>query len=92
MGGIGAWVAGHRKLLVSVAGAAVTVAIQAGWTTNVYVSALILIATAAGVYRAPNVPAPEPKAGAGTASRSRWARTGWSTPRWTPRTTSAKPG
>jgi hypothetical protein len=76
MSGIGAWVAGHRKLLVSVAGAAVTVAIQAGWTTNVYVSALILIATAAGVYRAPNVPAPEPKAGVTGPPASAYRRDG----------------
>jgi hypothetical protein len=54
------WIAAHRKLVVSVAGAVITVAIQAGWTTNPYVSAAILIATAAGVYRAPNVPAPKP--------------------------------
>jgi hypothetical protein len=63
MAGARVWIAAHRKLLVSVAGAAITVAIQAGWTTNVYVSALILIATAAGVYRAPNIPAPEPATG-----------------------------
>lgn len=60
MGGIGPWIAAHRKLLVSVAGAAITVAIQAGWTANPYVSAVILIATAAGVYRAPNTGGPAP--------------------------------
>jgi hypothetical protein len=64
------WIAAHRKLVVSVAGAVITVAIQAGWTTNPYVSALILIATAAGVYRAPNVPAARPASGpAGSTSR-----------------------
>ena len=48
------WVAQHRKLIVAVIGAVLTVAIQAGWTSNPYVSAIVLIATAAGVYRAPN--------------------------------------
>jgi hypothetical protein len=57
-----AWIAQHRKLLVSVAGAVITVAIQAGWTPSPYVSAVILVATAAGVYRAPNDPQPAPAA------------------------------
>lgn len=57
-----AWVAQHRKLLVSIAGAAATIAVQAGWTANPWVSLAILAATAAGVYRAPNEPQAAPAA------------------------------
>ena len=54
-----AWYAGHRKLLVAVAGAAVTVAVQAWGTSNPYVSLAVLAATSLGVYSAPNTtPAP----------------------------------
>lgn len=48
------WVAQHRKLIVSVIGAVITVAIQVWGTGSPWVSAVVLIATAAGVYRAPN--------------------------------------
>lgn len=59
---VSAWIARHRKLLVSVAGAAATVAVQAGWTGNPWVTLAILAATAAGVYRAPNANPPAPAA------------------------------
>lgn len=49
-----AWVAGHRKVLVAIAGAAVTVAVQAWGTSNPYVSLAVLAATSLGVYSAPN--------------------------------------
>lgn len=66
-----AWAAQHRKLIVSVAGAAATVAIQAGWTANPWVSLAILAATAAGVYRAPNAgPVAAPAAPASPAQGS----------------------
>lgn len=57
-----AWVAQHRKLIAAVAGAAVTVVVQVWGTNTPWVTALILIATAAGVYRAPNEPQPAPAA------------------------------
>lgn len=60
-----AWIAGHRKVLIAIAGAVVTVAVQAGWTSNPWVSLIVLAATAAGVYQAPNAgpqPAPEGRA------------------------------
>ena len=48
------WIAGHRKLLVAVIGAGVTVAVQAWGTSNPWVSLAVLAATSAGVYGAPN--------------------------------------
>ena len=48
------WIAGHRKLLVAAAGAAVTVAVQAFGTSNPWVSLAVLAATSLGVYGAPN--------------------------------------
>ena len=51
-----AWVAGHRKLIVAVAGAAVTVAVEAWGTSNPYVALAVLAATSLGVYQAPNRP------------------------------------
>ena len=54
-----AWVATHRKLIVAVTGAALTVAVQAWGTSNPYVSLAVLAATSLGVYGAPNTtPAP----------------------------------
>ena len=56
-----AWIAGHRKLIVAVAGASVTVAVQAWGTSNPYVALAVLAATSLGVYSAPNTtPAPPP--------------------------------
>jgi hypothetical protein len=52
-----AWLAGHRKLIVAVAGAALTVALQVWGPDNPYVSAVVLAASALGVYSAPNRPA-----------------------------------
>jgi hypothetical protein len=57
-----AWIAGHRKLVVAVVGAALTLAIQLWGTQNVWVSFAILTATSLGVYGAPNTPAPGPSA------------------------------
>ena len=54
-----AWIAAHRKLIVAVVGAALTLAIQVWGTGNPWVSFAILAATSAGVYGAPNqAPAP----------------------------------
>jgi hypothetical protein len=50
----GAWIAAHRKLVVAVVGAALTLAIQEWGTGNVWVSFAILAATSLGVYGAPN--------------------------------------
>lgn len=55
-----AWVAQHRKLLAAIAGAVITVVVQVWGTSTPWVTALILIGTAAGVYRAPNEPQPAP--------------------------------
>lgn len=57
-----AWIAQHRKLIAAVAGAVVTVVVQVWGTNTPWVTALILIATAAGVYRAPNDPQTAPAA------------------------------
>lgn len=48
------WVAQHRKLIVAVLGAAVTVAVQVWGTSNPYVSLAVLAATTFGIYQAPN--------------------------------------
>ena len=50
----GAWIAAHRKLVVAVTGAAITLAIQVWGTGNPWVSFAILAATSLGVYGAPN--------------------------------------
>jgi hypothetical protein len=57
-----AWIAQHRKLIAAVAGAAVTVAVQVWGTTTPWVTILVLAATAAGVYAAPNEPQSAPAA------------------------------
>ena len=57
-----AWLAGHRKLIVAVAGAAVTVAVQVWGTSNPYVSLAVLTATSLGVYGAPNTTPAPPRA------------------------------
>lgn len=57
-----AWIAQHRKLLAAVAGAVITVVVQVWGTNTPWVTALILIGTAAGVYRAPNEPQTAPAA------------------------------
>jgi EamA domain-containing membrane protein RarD len=49
-----AWIAAHRKLVVAVTGAALTLAIQVWGTGNPWVSFAILAATSLGVYGAPN--------------------------------------
>jgi len=56
------WIAQHRKLIAAVAGAVVTVAVQVWGTTTPWVTALVLVATAAGVYVAPNEPQSAPAA------------------------------
>jgi hypothetical protein len=48
------WVAAHRKLIVSLAGMALTVALQVWGPDNPYVSLGVLVATSLGVYGAPN--------------------------------------
>lgn len=48
------WAAAHRKLLTAIAGGAVTVLVTYYGTSAVWVQALILTATAAGVYGVPN--------------------------------------
>ena len=53
-----AWIATHRKLVVAVTGAALTLSIQVWGTSNVWVSFAVLAATSLGVYGAPNQPAP----------------------------------
>jgi hypothetical protein len=58
-----AWIAAHRKLLVIIIGAALTVSIQVWGTNNPYVSLAVLAATSYGVYQAPNVK-PEAKGAA----------------------------
>ncbi len=52
------WIAAHRKLLVAVAGAAVTVADATAWSANPYVISVVAVLTAAGVYQVPNKPKP----------------------------------
>jgi hypothetical protein len=62
---VGAWAAVHRKLVVAVIGAALTLAIQVWGTGNPWVSFAILAATSLGVYGAPNQAppsAPPPRA------------------------------
>lgn len=49
-----AWIAAHRKLIVAVVGAAITVSVQVWGTNNPYVSLAILAATSLGIYGAPN--------------------------------------
>jgi len=51
---VGSWIAAHRKLIVAVTGAALTLAIQVWGTGNTWVSFAILAATSLGVYGAPN--------------------------------------
>jgi len=51
-----AWVAAHRKLVVAVVGAALTLAIQYWGTDNLWVSFGILAASSLGVYQVPNAP------------------------------------
>ena len=64
MSRVTAWIAVHRKLVVAVVGAALTLSIQVWGTDNVWVSFGILAATSLGVYGAPNqaAPAPQPPA------------------------------
>jgi hypothetical protein len=52
------WIAGHRKLIIAVAGAALTVALQVWGPGNAWVSIAVLAATSLGVYQLPNRPAP----------------------------------
>lgn len=52
------WIAVHRKLIVAIVGAGITLATLAWGTENVWVSFAILAATSLGVYEAPNAPAP----------------------------------
>ena len=72
MTGVTAWTAAHRKLVVAVVGAGLTLAIQYWGTSNLWVSFAILVATSLGVYGAPNTvtssrPAPNAdRGGAGT--------------------------
>lgn len=60
MPGVTDWIARHRKLVVFIAGAALTAAIQVWGTSNPYVSIAILAATGLGIYQAPNKDAPYP--------------------------------
>lgn len=53
---VSAWVAGHRKLLVAVTGAALTLALQVWGPGNAYVSLAVLAASSFGVYQLPNRP------------------------------------
>ena len=49
-----AWIAGHRKLIAAVAGGLVTVLVTIYGTDAAWVQAVILAATATGVYTLPN--------------------------------------
>jgi hypothetical protein len=51
---VAAWIAAHRKLIVAVTGAALTLAVQVWGTGNPWVSFAVLAAASAGVYGAPN--------------------------------------
>ena len=62
MTGVRAWLAVHRKLVVAVVGAALTLAIQVWGTSNAWVSFGVLAATSLGVYGAPNQAPPPPPA------------------------------
>jgi uncharacterized membrane protein YeiH len=55
--GPASWIAGHRKLIVVVFGAVVTVAVQVWGTNNPLVSFAVLAATSLGVYGVPNIAA-----------------------------------
>ena len=55
-----AWIAGHRKLLVAIAGALVTVLVTIYGTDAAWVQGIILAASAAGVYTVPNTTRPGP--------------------------------
>ena len=57
-----AWIAAHRKLVVVVVGAALTLALQVWGPDNQWVSLAVLAATSLGVYGAPNTPPPGPSA------------------------------
>lgn len=52
------WIAVHRKIIVFIVGAALTLAIEKWGTSNEWVSLGIIVATGLGVYGAPNAPAP----------------------------------
>ena len=56
------WVAAHRKVIVAVTGAALTLAIQVWGTSNVWVSFAVLAATSLGVYGAANQAPPPARA------------------------------
>jgi hypothetical protein len=51
------WIDEHRKIVVYVVGAALSLAIEKWGTGNEWVSLGILLATGFGVYEAPNEPA-----------------------------------
>jgi hypothetical protein len=55
------WLAAHRKVIVAVTGAAVTVAVQVWGTSNYWVSLAVLTATSLGVYGAPNTQPAAPR-------------------------------
>lgn len=55
------WIAGHRKFLVALAGAVVTVAVNTYGTSNHWVELLLLLAAAAGVHGVRNGPKPPAK-------------------------------
>jgi hypothetical protein len=65
MTAVTAWIAGHRKLLVAIIGAGLTLAIQYWGTGNLWVSFAILAASSLGVYQVPNAP-PRPAPDADT--------------------------
>jgi len=62
MAAVRAWIAGHRKLIVAVVGAALTLALNVWGPDNQWVSLAILAATSLGVYQLPNTPRPGPPA------------------------------
>jgi hypothetical protein len=62
VGAVRAWVAAHRKLIVALVGAGLTLAIQYWGTENLWVSFGILAASSLGVYQVPNTPQPGPSA------------------------------
>ena len=59
MSAVRAWIAVHRKLVVAIVGAALTLSIQVWGTSNAWVSFGVLAATSLGVYGAPNQAAPQ---------------------------------
>jgi hypothetical protein len=59
---VSAWIAQHRKLIISAIGAGITIGTLVFGAGNPWVLAITAVAVAAGVYRAPNADPPAPAA------------------------------